>query len=187
MSDFWKTAVILSLITFAAITLILSGRFDPQPYGEPVWEKGHFLLRAPAHGQKIVWLGKKMPEGDFSLRLTAVHINGHSDNQYGLILGSDTEKLAITLSSAGYAAIEWKTVIMPYAPFPHVHHNDVNEIWLDMGTAKDGIRPVTVRLNRELFWQGDIDLLHGGIGVMVENFGESETIAIRVDTLTLFQ
>lgn len=170
-----KTAVLLLVLAIIAITLVLTGWFDPQPYGELVWEQKLSPVTVPARSERVVWIDEGV-DGAYSLRLTAVFSKGNPDSRYGLLL----DDLSITISPTGYAAIEQGgAVIMPYAPFPHVHRDDVNEIWVDV----DG-DAVTVRLNRELFWQGRT-AVKGDVGVMVENFGDSGD-SVDFQTLALW-
>lgn len=177
-----KTAVSLFLLTLIAIGLILTDWFDPQPYGELAWERQLSLVIVPARSEQIIWIDEGADEG-FSVRLTAVFADGNPDSRYGLLL----DDLRITISPTGYAAVEQGgQAIVPYAPFPHVHRDSINEIWLDVGTGDGTVRPVTVRLNRELFWQGDVALSANEMGVLVENFGE-ETAVVDFQTLSFFQ
>ncbi len=159
----FRAGVSLFIFTIIAIVLILTGWFDPQPYGELAWKRPLFPITASARSERAVWTGEEV-DGVFSVRLTAVFAEGNPDSRYGLLL----DDLSIIISPTGYAAIEQGgAVIVPYAPFPHVYRDDVNEIWVDV----DG-EAVTVRLNRELFWQGEA-VAAGEIGVVVENFGDS--------------
>lgn len=167
-----KTAVFLSLFTIIVIGLILSGWFDPHPYGELAWERQLSAITVPARGEQVVWIGEG-GEGDYSVRLTAVFANGNPDSRYGLLL----DDLRITISPTGYATIEQGgQVLVPYAPFTHVRRDSVNEIWVDVGVDNMALRPVTVRLNRELFWQGDVALSAAGMGIVAENFGDDEAV-----------
>ena len=175
-----KTAVFLSILAIIAIVLILTGWFDPQPYGELAWKRPLSPIIVPARSERVVWVNGVTGEV-FSVRLTAVFDEGNPDSRYGLLIGDVADNLSITISPTGYAAIEQGgAVIVPYAPFPHVQRDSVNEIWVDV----DG-DAVTVRLNRELFWQGEADV-DGGLGVLVENFGE-ETAVVDFQTLALWR
>ncbi len=182
-----KTAVLLLIIILAAIGWIMTGRSDPQVVGELVWQKELFTLRSLSGMREVVWLDEELPEGAFSVRLTAVYNDSNPDSQYGLLLGRTADPLVIAISATGFAGIEQNSVIVPYAPFLHVHPDTTNEIWLNMGAVKGGMRSVAVRLNRELFWQGDVDLLQGKIGLMVENFDEGKTAVVQFQTLMLFE
>jgi len=176
-----KTAVFLSIFTIIAIGLILTGWFDPHPYGELAWERQLSAITIPARSEQVVWVDEGV-EGAYSVRLTAVFTNGNPDSRYGLLL----DDLRITISPTGYAAIErGDQVIVPYAPFPHVHRDKVNEIWIDVGAGDGSLRSVTARLNRELFWQGDVAFSAKNIGVIAENFGDSEAV-IAFQTLSFF-
>lgn len=167
-----KTAVFLFTFTIIAIGLILTGWFDPHPYGELAWQRQLSPITVPARSERIAWVDEAV-DGDYSVRLTAVFANGNPDSRYGLLL----DDLRITISPTGYAAIEQgRQVLVPYAPFPHVHRDSVNEIWVNVGATDAGLRPVSVRLNRELFWQGDVALSAAGIGVVAENFGDEKAV-----------
>ena len=164
---------------------MLTGWFDPQLYGELAWTQELAPITALARSERIVWVNEELSELPFSVRLTAVFSQGNPDSRYGLLIGDVADNLSITISPTGYAAIEQGgAVIVPYAPFPHVHRDDVNEIWVDV----DG-DAVVVRLNRELFWQGDVDLSARGVGLLVENFGDSgeETAVVDFQTLSLWR
>ena len=179
-----KTAVFLSFLSLITIIIIASGWVDPHPVGVLAWEQTLFPITAPAHGGRVVWLDEGVNE-PFSVRLTAVFTNGNHDSRYGLLLGDKANPLSITISPTGYAAVDLgETAVMPYAPFPHVRRDGVNEIWVDV----DG-EAVIVRLNRELFWQGEA-VVDGGLGLKVENFGDGDfalqTAVVDFQTLSFF-
>jgi len=177
------TAVFLSIFSFIVISLILTGWFDPQPNGELVWERSLFPVIASARSERVVLVDEgAFEKRPFSVRLTAVFDEGNPDSRYGLLL----DDLSVTISPTGYAAIEQSgAAIVPYAPFPHVDRDGVNEIWVDV----DG-DTVVVRLNRELFWQGKAQVW-GDIGVVVENFGDGmggeETAVVDFRKLSLWR
>ncbi|NKQ34059.1 MAG: hypothetical protein HF973_00415, partial [Chloroflexi bacterium] len=57
----------------------------------------------------------------------------------------------------------------PPAPFPHVRRGtDPNEIWVDVANDL-----MTIRINRELLWSGDVGELNGELGVWGESFANT--------------
>ncbi len=176
----WLTGLLAGTAVLAII-LILSGIFDPQPVGEMVWERPLTLQTIPAQSHQIVWLDA-VPDGAFSLRLTAAPQSGETDIAYGLALGNDDDFLAITVSPLGYAAVEERhssfiTRHFAFQPWPHVRP-DQNEIWLDV----EGER-LTVRINREALWQGEAEGT-GEIGLMMESWGK--TAVVNFQSIQLF-
>ena len=173
----WLKAIAL-LLTVTAVTLlilILSGTFDPKPIGQPVWTAEPRQITVPANESKIVWL-RPLPPTNFSVRLTAVHQSGSPDSAIGLILGSDRQNTRITISPLGYAAVIPSpphplpsSPPPPPAPSPHVRNGTYpNEIWVDVTNDL-----MTVRVNRELLWSGNIGELKGELGVWGESFGDT--------------
>jgi hypothetical protein len=179
MKDGLKWAAVgLSVTAVTLLTLILSGLFDPQPIGQPVWTAEPRQITIPADGNKTVWL-RPLPQTNFSVRLTAVHQSGSPDSAIGLILGSDQQNTRITISPLGYAAVISSsphqakqipgTSPHPASPFPHVRRGTApNEIWVDVVDDQ-----MTVRVNRELLWSGDVGELNGELGVWGESFGDT--------------
>ena len=166
----------MAVTAVTLLLLILSGIFDPKPIGQPVWTAEPGQLIIPADESKIVWL-RPLPQTNFSVRLTAVHQSGSPDSAVGLILGSDQQNSRISISPLGYAAIKspCHPVTLspchpfPPAPFPHARPGtDPNEIQVDVTNNL-----MTVRVNRELLWSGDVGELNGELGVWGESYGDT--------------
>ena len=100
------------------------------------------------------------------------------DIGYGLVLGDDEAHVAVAVSPLGYLSVWQETgqetfVIFPWQTWPHVRRDlAANEIWLDIEEPDQ----VTIRLNRELLWVGEIDLPVGQIGVLTQSFGETAVV-----------
>ena len=177
MKDGVKWAAIgLAVTAVTLLSLILSGAFDPKPIGRPVWAAEPGQITIPAGERKTVWL-RPLPQTAFSVRLTAVYQSGSPDSATGLILGSDQQNSRITISPLGYAAVTspCHPVTLspchpfPSAPFPHVRSGaNPNEIWIDVANGR-----MTVRINRELLWSGNVGELQGELGVWGESYGDT--------------
>lgn len=152
------------------ISLIASGVFDPKPVGTRQTTLPATRLPISQVGQTIRWLDEPLPEGDFSVRGTAVLQSGTPDSGVGLALGSDAEAFVVAVSPLGYVLVQQAgEPLLPWQPWPHVRPDDTaNEIWIDVrGEA------ITVRLNRELLWQGNYSLSTRSLGLFSEGFGET--------------
>jgi hypothetical protein len=177
----------LSLLAAAlTISLITSEVFDPKPVGHTQWYQPLAAHRIPAHSRRTFWLDPVLPEQDYSLRLTAAHLRGEIDSGYGLIIGSARHFLAAEVSSLGYVSL-WhydgrsdaadpaSTYLLPWQTWPHVRTGaQPNEIWLE----RRGER-ITIRINRELMWQGEVGRFSGQIGLVGESFGDWAIVDFR--------
>ena len=152
------------------ILLIASGVFDPKPVGELQKMLPATTLTVDQPGQTIRWLDEPLPAGDFSVRGTAVFQSGNLDSGIGLALGDAEQALVVAVSPLGYVLVrQGDAVLLPWQPWPHVQlEENPNEIWIDVRG-----REVTVRLNRELLWQGSVDLISHRLGLFAEGFGET--------------
>lgn len=152
------------------ISLIASGVFDPKPVGTRQTTLPATRLPISQAGQMIRWLDEPLPEGDFSVRGTAVLQSGNPDSGVGLALGNDEQAFVVAVSPLGYVLVQQAgEPLLPWQPWPHVRPDDTaNEIWIDVrGEA------ITVRLNRELLWQGNYSLSTRSLGLFSEGFGET--------------
>ena len=175
----WIAGVVLGTAV-TIIFLIALGIFDPKPVGKLQWERPLSSQTIAAGSQQIVWLEQLTPAGDYSLRLTTAYQSGETDILYGLVIGGEGEYLVTAVSPLGYATA-WdhpSSFILHPAPFPHVRP-DANEIWLDVVDGR-----VSIRINRELYWTGQVETSPGQIGLWVESFGE--TAVIDFQQLQLF-
>lgn len=163
------------------ILLITSGVFDPKPIGERQTTLPTINLTVNQPGQTIVWLEEPLPEGDFSVRGTAVWHSGSLDSGAGFVLGDEIHRFIVAVSPLGYVLVQQEeTAVLPWQPWPHVRLAEApNEIWIDVqGEA------LTVRLNRELLWQGNFTFSGRKLGIFGENFGE--TAVFTTATLEIY-
>ncbi|MCB0034421.1 MAG: hypothetical protein KDE51_10400 [Anaerolineales bacterium] len=172
--------LVLFLWVAAGYFLILKIWIDPQPRGRLQVERPLSLLEVPAHSQQILWLDDSLPAAAYTVILTAALGQGELDSHYGLALGEEAHYLEITISPLGYAAVTEvvageRLAVQIMAPFPHVQGGAaVNEIWVTV----DAPTAVTVRLNREILWQGEIEMPTGASAALV---GQSHGAAAEVD------
>lgn len=152
------------------IALIAAGLFDPEPVGELQTTLPASSLTIEVPGQTIRWLENPLPTTDFSVRATAVWQSGSQDSGVGIALGGKANPFVVALSPLGYVMVQQDdTTVLPWQPWPHVRLAETpNEIWIDV-VGND----LTVRLNRELLWQGSHELTAKQLGIFSENFGET--------------
>ena len=182
MKSSWR-GVLASLLAAAVIliVLIISGVFDPKPVGKRQTTLPAAALTINQPGQTIRWLDVPLPAGDFSVRGTAVLQSGNPDSGVGLALGRDAEAFVVAVSPLGYVLVQQAgEPVLPWQPWPHVRPDDTpNEIWIDVHGEE-----ITVRLNRELLWQGNYSLSTRNLGVFGEGFGE--TAVYTFSTVEIF-
>ena len=167
MKQPWRGALAYLLLTAVfLILLIIAGVFDPKPVGKLQTTLPAASLTLAAPGQTITWLDVTLPDGDFSVRATAVYQSGSQDSGAGLALAD----FVVAVSPLGYGLVQQAgEPLLPWQPWPHVRLADTpNEIWLDVRGDT-----LTVRLNRELLWQGTYPLPNRQLGLFGENFGET--------------
>lgn len=154
--------LLLLAIAAAVVLSVALGVFDPRPQGEladTIWP-GRLAV---GPGETVLEPIALEPTADaaYTLRLTAAHAGGEVDSGYGLALGDDERTLVVAVSPVGYLSI-WeqdaqgntRVDILPWQPWPHVHGDRAaNEIWIDVEPSGE-LAALTVRLNRELLWQG---------------------------------
>ncbi len=171
MKSSWR-GVLASLLAAAVIliVLIISGVFDPKPVGKRQTTLPAAALTINQPGQTIRWLDAALPAGDFSVRGPAVLQSGSPDSGVGLALGRDAEAFVVAVSPLGYVLVQQAgEPVLPWQPWPHVRPDDTpNEIWIDVRGET-----ITVRLNRELLWQGNYNLSTRSLGLFGEGFGET--------------
>ena len=179
------SGVVLGITAVTLIIFIASGLFDPHPVGELQWQRPLSTQTIPAQSEQIIWLDETIPPNDFSVQLTAAQQSGELDSGYGLALGNDDHAFIIMVTPTGYVSSQWSALDprpSPLTPqsWPHVRlDGQANEIWLD---AVGGM--ATIRINRELLWQGDIGELEGQIGLYGVSWGT--TAVVDFQQLTLF-
>ncbi len=172
-------AIFLLFVGSVAAILVVSGVFDPQPVGmlqvvvEPV---GQMTVDGT---RRVKWLDVQVPDGDFSVRGTAVYQSGNPDSLYGLAIGTDENYLAVAVSPLGYVTVQQSTItqssvlspqsFVPFQTWPHIRTGTMlNEIWVDVVGDE-----VTVRINRELLWMGEVEGAGRQVGIVGESFGET--------------
>ncbi len=178
------TAVLVLFTIMLGIALISAGVFDPKPIGQLRRTIEHGTLIVPAGSEKVEMI-EGIPSADSqSLRLTAALQAGEMDSGYGLVLGPIEEQVGIAVSPLGYLTV-WHDAtdtdednevdrIIPWRTWPHVRlGNKENEIWLDI----EDQRLKTIRINRELLWQGELPIHTGPVFVWAKSFGESTTVS----------
>lgn len=164
-----RGALVLLLATAVLlIILIMAGLFDPKPVGQRRQTLPEARLQILEQGQDVAWLDVDLPDGDFSVRGTAVLQTGNPDSGVGLALGSEANAFIVAVSPLGYLLVQQADeAILPWQPWPHVQPaGEPNEIWIDV-RGNEG----TVRINRELLWRGDVVLSGRGLGLFSEGFG----------------
>lgn len=165
------------------ILFIWAGVFDPQPVGTAVWQQTLSSQTIPAGSRQIVWLDQPLPQGNYTVQVTAVLQSGEQDITYGLLLGTDEQDLAMELSPLGYLSLTSRSSLLaplPLQPWPHVRPGAApNEIWVDVENGR-----FTIRINRELLWQGEVGELDGTIGWVGQSFGETAVIQLQYTLFT---
>lgn len=182
-------AAAVVILSAFAVALIAAGVFDPQPLGPLIHtdKPGRHSLNETGERNFAVpapWVADATPDS-FSVRLVATYIDGELDSGYGLALGDDTGRLVVALSPLGYAAI-WEeagpdeiTYHLPWQTWPHIRMGGAdNEIWLDM-VGDRGRANLTARINREVLWQGLVDLHPDTISLYQSTFGAPVTTDFR--------
>ena len=193
-------AVVLVLLgTVAGIGLISSGVFDPQPHGELASEVALEVQSVEANSQLLTWLDQPLPAGNpFSVRLSSAHDNGETNIGYGLVIGDADGYLVTAVSPLGYVSA-WSgseatrlpedgesqssqasstvgQVILPWQTWPHVKTGSgPNEIWVDVENGN----LTTIRINRELLWQGNLPLEGQLAGLWLESFGGAAEVEFQ--------
>ena len=173
-------AVGLLLATVLGIGLISAGVFDPRPGGSLQRLIAPGARTASTLDPRLTWLDEQLPQPPFTVRLLAAHRSGETDVGYGLALGAPHAYLAAGVSPLGYVTL-WQedgtgeTVHMPWQTWPHVRPgSEPNEIQVDVNDGR-----VSVRLNRELLWQGPWLEDAAGIGLYTETFGAPTTVGFE--------
>jgi hypothetical protein len=166
-----------------SIALISAGAFDPRPYGKLAESFGIDQSLLVSQSQQIEWFDQSIPSGSYTIRLSANLAAGDLDTGYGLLLGNEDEYVGVAVSSLGYVTM-WQSApatgdtaqpinILPWQTWPHVHPSqENNEIWIDVRDEKIS----SVRLNREILWQGSVPLNDKKYGIWAEGFAGPATI-----------
>ena len=158
-------AYLLATAVFLII-LMVAGVFDPKPVGKLQTTLPATSLMVSEPGQTITWLNEPLPGTDFSVRGTAVWQSGSQDSGVGFVLGSEANHFIVAISPLGYVMIQQDdTAALPWQPWPHIQQQAApNEIWLDVRGKE-----ITVRINREILWQGNYYLADRQLGLFGED------------------
>lgn len=162
--------------------VVVSGFRDPQPVGVLVDETPFGPLTVAPGEEALLWLGAPESRVPRSYLLTANLAAGEADSGYGLAVGDDRRAFIAAVSPLGYVSV-WErdeagdttAVWLPWQTWPHVRPGGApNEVWLDV--VPDGaVDRLTVRVNRELLWQGSVAPPAGGVGRWATTFGDDAT------------
>lgn len=158
---------------------------DPQPVGEVTVKTvpgEHTFSRATPDVQwETAPSASVTAEEPFDVRLMTRFVAGAVDSAAGLALSTAVEDqedqpLLVWVTPTGYAGLSLgETWLVPLAPWPHVRRgmDAPNEIWV----TRDASGQVTIRLNREIFWQGETPFLTGGSGVAGRVWAQNRAVA----------
>lgn len=185
---------ILAKLTFLALLLLLlSGGYglllrewvDPRPWDNLIQrvelDEQSFPKRATPTTQSH--LPHRFTQAEsFDLLLTGRFVAGEINSAYGLWAGTTAvdKPLIVWVTPTGYAGVtHGESWLVPLAPWPHVRPEQDNEIWLRRTVVEEGQELVTLRLNRELFWVGEVAGLTGEGGTAVDIWGEGPELRIQ--------
>lgn len=172
-----------------AVILIAAGAFDPKPFGTLLQtdRPGQRVLtdRGETHYRQTPPWPPASPPGRYSIRLAAARDAGEMDSAYGLAVGDDDGRVVIALSPLGYVAVRAESggatpdTLIPWQTWPHARTGTAeNEIWVDM--ARDGPHTLaTIRLNRELLWEGKLESPPADIALWQASYGGPVTVDFR--------
>jgi hypothetical protein len=191
-------AIVFSLIIFVIFLLTSTGVFDPRPIG-PLSADDNLRLRVTVEDTYLSTVPHQPSSNEFSVRLKASWVRGDADSGYGLAIGDGPRNVIVALSPTGYTTITKRPAEgeishndgsgiadqkpeIPWRIWPHVKTGThSNEIWLDIVDQN----LVTVRINRELLWEGSLLLPGTNISLWAQSFGE--TADIEFTAIELFQ
>jgi hypothetical protein len=176
--------LLIGSIILAAFVLAV-GFSDPIANENQIWQTSLAPMKISSGTRDIQWLRENLPQPPFSVRITASHASGDLDSAYGILLDQENSKIAVMVSPLGYTSI-WResnstneiseVIYLPWQSWPHVRTgNEENEIYISLiGDS------MSVRVNRELLWEGSgIDSIYR-IGIMGESFGEDAAIRFQL-------
>ncbi len=182
------SALVLLLAAVAGISFISMGLFDPPVVGAT--ETKVALDRVlTTDGEQVEWL-EVAPSSDlFTVRLAAAYTQGERDSGYGLALGTADDYMTVAVSPVGYVTmfarngspirLPASASILSWQPWPHVWVGEKsNEFWLE---AKG--EQLSVRLNRELLWQGTWAGRGRGVGLYLVTYNQPVTITFQSLTI----
>lgn len=189
----WVSWLITVLVVCTAALLylfFLRSWIDPQPVGRLQVVQELVPRPLSAYSQEMLWLDDAVPAESYTIILTAAHGGGEADIRYGLAVGETTNYLEVTISPLGYAAVSQVTDVdanplRAHAPFPHVRGGEaINEFWITVERPINRLTAVTIRLNREILWQGTVTHLESQVALVGESYGEATQIDFQQLQLT---
>lgn len=170
-----RLLLIVNCLLGLGLVVVAMGLFDPQPKGQLLVALPLEMMVVPAGQFNVKWLHEEIPAGNFTIRLTAAGPTAEPFVGYGLTLGRPESYLAVLVSPTGYVTMtpapgrsfsdQWHT-------WPHIHPQSSNEIQID----HDEGNHLTIRINRELFWQGEWPLAGNQIGLVGQGFENGVSI-----------
>lgn len=180
---------LIGLVT-VAVLLIAAGAFDPQPLGSLIQTDRPGPHTLNHTGETLIPAVTPWPDGSlpqrFSARLKAAYREGELDSGFGLTLENGSSRLVIALSPLGYAAIRQDRAnsqpiyLLPWQPWPHVRLDVAeNELWLDVDRSDGGQTALTVWINRELLWRGELDETPDRISLWLSTYGAPVVVDFR--------
>ncbi|MEW5986692.1 MAG: hypothetical protein AB1791_08670 [Chloroflexota bacterium] len=178
------SAVLLLLTAVLVISLVSAGVFDPKPVGRLSYQQSLAAETVPAQATLIEWAPVAHLPDAFTARLTAAYQRGNANVGYGLVVGGEKDYLAAAVSPFGYVAV-WRQggkqagglhyYSLPWQTWPHIRPADqTNEIQVDVQDSR-----VTVRVNRELLWQGEVALSGRQVGWLGQSFDEAAVVQFQ--------
>lgn len=183
-----RASVVLVTVVLLAVLAIAAGLFDPRPNGSLLSTENPGRRDIGANDESYYDLSPPWPSVNpparYSLRLVAAHDGGETDSAYGLALGGDDAPLVIGVSPLGYAAVRAGSIdapdyLIPWQVWPHVRPGAAeNEIWVDVA-SDGGETRATVRVNRELLWEGKVDDMPADFALWGASFGAPATVDFR--------
>lgn len=176
-------AVGLLLSILGAALLIAGGVFDPRVIGEEAATISPGAVAIGAEETSSTWALELPPNAsDFALIMNSRFVSGTVDSAAGVTVGLPTLSFSVAVSPAGYVGI-WEQsgqaidFLLPWQTWPHVQPEN-NEIWVESREGR-----WTVRVNRELLWEGTSHSVcaAGGssAGYYLQSWGEPAEFEIR--------
>jgi hypothetical protein len=186
----WVLVTAVAILLGTGYWLFLQQWVDPQPQGQ-------LRLSLPAsdqwlNGTTSNQLALSLPfttPSDLRLTLSLPPNDTLSPaTQYGFTITPNqpaSPPLTLWLTPSGYAGLVWGDEwLIPLAPWPHVRQgNQPNELWLQV----DEQGQTSIRLNRELFWQGELPHLDGTINLAATNPNPDTPTHLYLHRLEIYQ
>ena len=175
-----------ALLLFSAVVILLiwSGVFDPKPLGPMIDHQEPNEQFDIDELAQVRLYSAPLPQS-YTIRLRAAWLSGSQDIAYGLRFGNESMGVAAAVSPLGYIAVydagqnsntgdlgeyhlEWQT-------WPHVKLGpEENELWIDVTASEI----VSIRLNRELLWEGQLPFNSDQIWFWADSFAEPAVLQL---------